>query len=379
VNFAFTPEQEELRRTARRFLDQYSTSKRVRAAMATAEGFDPEVWQRIATDLGWPALIIPEQYGGAGLGFVELVALQEELGRALLCAPFFSSVCLATNAILIGGNEEQKDRALPDLASGKALATLAWIGPNGRPGAHAVEATARRDGGDYLLSGLYPSVLDGHTAGSLVVAARTPASDGENGINLFLVSADTSGIERRPLATMDQTRKCAELRLNDVRVSSSALLGEEGAGFRPLRRTLELACVALAAEQVGGAQRCLDTAVEYAKTRVQFGRPIGSFQAIKHKCADMLVEVESARSASYWAGWVAAHDPAELPIAAPLAKAYCSEAYFHCAAENIQIHGGIGFTWEHDAHLHFKRARAGEALLGNPSYHRELIAQRIGL
>jgi alkylation response protein AidB-like acyl-CoA dehydrogenase len=175
---------------------------------------------------------------------------------------------------------------------------------------------------------------------------------------------------------MDQTRKQARLEFSST---PARLIGEEGGAAPAVRRTLDLAAVALAAEQVGGAQRCLDMAVDYAKTRIQFGRPIGSFQAIKHKCADMLLEVESAKSAAYYAGWAAAEDSDELPVVASLAKSYCSEAYFHAASENIQIHGGIGFTWEHDAHLYFKRAKSSELLLGDPSYHRELLAQRIGI
>jgi alkylation response protein AidB-like acyl-CoA dehydrogenase len=208
-------------------------------------------------------------------------------------------------------------------------------------------------------------------ANVLVVAARTPA-----GLSLFAVDENAPGLTRTPLATMDQTRKQARLELSGT---PARLIGADGGASAGLSKTLDLAAVALAAEQVGGAQRCLDMSVEYAKQRVQFGRPIGSFQAIKHKCADMLLEVESAKSAAYYAGWAAAEASDELAVVASLAKAYCSDAYFHAAAENIQIHGGIGFTWEHDAHLYFKRAKSSELLLGDPTYHRELLAQRIGL
>jgi alkylation response protein AidB-like acyl-CoA dehydrogenase len=193
---------------------------------------------------------------------------------------------------------------------------------------------------------------------------------------LFTVAGDAEGLTRTPLATMDQTRKQARLEFGGT---PAKLLGTEGEGWPVLSRVLDLAAVALAAEQVGGAQKCLEMSVDYAKVRVQFGRPIGSFQAIKHKCADMLLEVESAKSAAYYAGWAAAELNEELPTVASLAKAYCSDAYFHAAAENIQIHGGIGFTWEHDAHLYFKRAKSSQLLLGDPTYHRELLAQRIGI
>jgi len=203
------------------------------------------------------------------------------------------------------------------------------------------------------------------------VAARTGA-----GVSIFAVDGTASGLTRTPLATMDQTRKQAKLTFDNT---PAKLIGTEGEGWTVLAKTLDLAAVALAAEQVGGAQKVLEMAVQYAKDRVQFGRPIGSFQAIKHKCADMLLEVESAKSAAYYAGWAAAEDSEELPVVASLAKAYCSDAYFHAAAENIQIHGGIGFTWEHDAHLYFKRAKSSELMLGDPTYHRELLAQRIGI
>jgi alkylation response protein AidB-like acyl-CoA dehydrogenase len=214
-------------------------------------------------------------------------------------------------------------------------------------------------------------VIDGHTAQLILVAART-GSD----VSLFAVDGSAAGLTRTPLSTMDQTRKQARLEFSGV---PARLVGAEGQGWPVLVKALDLAAVALAAEQVGGAQKVLEMSVEYAKVRVQFGRPIGSFQAIKHKCADMLLEVESAKSAAYYAGWAAAEDNDELPVVASLAKAYCSDAYFHAAAENIQIHGGIGFTWEHPAHLYFKRAKSSELMLGDPTYHREQLAQRIGI
>jgi alkylation response protein AidB-like acyl-CoA dehydrogenase len=214
-------------------------------------------------------------------------------------------------------------------------------------------------------------VLDGHTADLIVVAARTDA-----GVSLFHVDSGAAGLTREALSTMDQTRKQAKLTFDGT---PAMLIGTDGQGWSVLEKVLDLVVVALAAEQVGGAQFVLEMAVQYAKDRVQFGRPIGSFQAIKHKCADMLLEVESAKSAAYYAAWCAAEMNDELPSVASLAKAYCSEAYFHAAAENIQIHGGIGFTWEHPAHLYFKRAKSSELLFGDPTYHRELLAQRIGL
>lgn len=379
MRFAFTEEQEALRSSARSFLNDHSASAQVRAAMQTETGYDPALWQRIGAELGWTAILIPETYGGLGLGYVELVALMEEMGAALLCAPFFSTVCLATNVLLIGGHEEHKQRYLRAIASGDATATLAMTEPNGRWDAAGIETVAARSDSGFVLNGTKTFVVDGHTADLLIVAARSPGSHGADGIWLFAVPAETPGIERRLLPTMDQTRKQAEITLREVCLPAAAQLSNAADGWAVLSKTLDLAAIALAAEQLGGAQRCLDLTVEYAKQRVQFGRPIGSFQAIKHKCADMLLRVESARSASYYAGWAASvHDP-ELPALASLAKAYCSDAYFQCAAEAIQIHGGVGFTWEYDVHLYFKRAKSSETLLGDATYHRELVAQRIGL
>jgi len=379
MNFTFTEEQEELRRAARGFLDDHSSPEKVRAAMQDERGYDADTWRRVGAELGWPSVIIPEAYGGIGLTYVELVALMEEMGRTLLCSPFFSTVCLAGNALLAAGTEEQKQEHLPAIAAGEKTATVAYTESNGRWDAFAVQAVARRDGEEFVLSGTKTFVVDGHTSDLLVIAARTEGSSGEGGISLFVVPADTPGIERRALPTMDQTRRQAEIGLDEVRVPAASLMGEEGEGWKPLSHALDLATIALSAEQVGGAERVLDMTVEYAKERKQFGRPIGSFQAIKHKCADMMVLVESARSASYYAGYAASVGDPEMPVLAALAKAYCSDAYFRCAAESVQIHGGVGFTWEYDVHLYFKRAKSTETLLGDAAYHRELVAQRINL
>jgi alkylation response protein AidB-like acyl-CoA dehydrogenase len=377
VNFAFTEEQQELRAAARAFLAEVSSSERVRAAMASELGYDPEVWKRIGSELGWPAAIVPEAHGGLGLGAVELVALAEAMGESLLCSPFFATVCLAAQAVLAAGSEEQKQRYLAPIAEGQVRAALATAEPGLAHDEVALEA--RRDGDGYRLDGTKRYAIDGHTADWLVVSARAPGSRGDDAVSLFAVPGDSAGLDRRALPTMDLTRRQAELRFAGVRVPASARLGEEGAGAAALRRTLDLGAIALAAESVGGAQRCLDLSVAYAKEREQFGRPIGSFQAIKHKCADMMVKVETARSAAYYAACAAAEESSELPVAASLAKAYCSEAYYHCAAESIQIFGGVGFTWEYDPHLYFKRARATESLLGTPSWHRERVARAIGL
>ncbi len=343
----------------------------VRRLLETPEGYDPAVWKQMGEQLGLQAIAIPEEYGGVGFGYVELTVIFEEMGAALLCAPYFATIALAANALLSCGDESAKKDLLPGIASGETIATLALTEDTGRWDLDAITLAATGKGGQWKLDGHKMFVIDGQTADLILVAART-----SKGVSLFAVESGGAGITRTPLATMDQTRKQARL---EFAGTPARLLGDEGGAAPALSRTLDLAAVALAAEQVGGAQRCLDMAVDYAKTRIQFGRPIGSFQAIKHKCADMLLEVESAKSAAYYAGWAAAEDSEELPVVASLAKSYCSEAYFHAAAENIQIHGGIGFTWEHDAHLYFKRAKSSELLLGDPSYHRELLAQRIGI
>jgi len=371
MNFAFSDEQEELRSAVRRFLAEKSPESEVRRLMDTSEGYDPAVWNQMAEQLGLQSLTIPEEFGGSGFTYVELVVVLEEMGAALLCAPFFSSVVLAANALLTSGDDNAKKAYLPGIASGETIATLAITEDNGKWDFSGIELAATPSSDGWVLNGHKMFVLDGHVADLIVVAARTA-----KGVSLFAVPGDAAGLTRAALPTMDQTRKQARLEFADV---PATLIGTDGGAEAGLAKTLDLAAVALAAEQVGGAQHVLDASVEYAKTRIQFGRPIGSFQAIKHKCADMLLEVESAKSAAYYAAWAAAEDSDELPVVASLCKSYCSEAYFHAAAENIQIHGGIGFTWEHPAHLYFKRAKSSELLFGDPAYHRELLAQRIGI
>jgi alkylation response protein AidB-like acyl-CoA dehydrogenase len=371
MNFAFTEEQEELRKTVRAFLEAKSAETAVREQMETDNGYDAAVWGQMGEQLGLQGLAIPEEFGGSGYSFVELGIVLEEQGRALLCAPFFSTVVLAANTLLHSGDDAAKAAFLPGIASGETIATLAFTEPSGKWDESGITTEATASGDGWTLNGVKSFVLDGHIASLIIVAARTA-----KGVSLFTVAGDAAGLTRTSLSTMDQTRKQAKL---EFAGTPATLLGTEGEGWAVLSTVLDLAAVGLAAEQVGGAQKVLEQAVEYAKVRVQFGRPIGSFQAIKHKCADMLLEVESAKSAAYYGLWCAAEQNDELPSVASLAKAYCSEAYFHATAENIQIHGGIGFTWEHPAHLYFKRAKSSELLFGDPTYHRELLAQRIGI
>jgi len=371
MNFGFSEEQDELRKMVRRFLEEKSPETEVRRLMATDEGYDPAVWSQMANELALQALGIPEAYGGQGFGPVELYVVFEEMGAALLCSPYFSTVALAANALLHVGSEANKQQFLPGIASGETIATLCVTDDAGEWNVANTQMSANGSGANFTLSGVASYVTDGAIANLILVPAKTA-----KGLSLFAVDASASGLTRTALLTMDQTRKQARLEFSNV---AATLVGTEGGAQAGLETALQIAAAMLAAEQVGGAQRVLDNAVSYAKDRVQFGRPIGSFQAIKHKCADMLLDVESAKSAAYYAAYCAQELNDELPIAASLAKSFCSEAYFHCAAENIQIHGGIGFTWEHHAHLYFKRAKSSELFLGEPAYHRELLADRLGI
>ncbi|MEX2625980.1 MAG: acyl-CoA dehydrogenase family protein, partial [Ilumatobacteraceae bacterium] len=283
MNFAFTEEQEELRSTVRAFLESKSPEEAVREQMETDTGFDPAVWKQMAEQMGLQGLHIPEEHGGSGYSFIELGIVLEEMGRALLCAPFFSSVVLAANTLMHSGDDAAAAEYLPGIASGETIATVAYTEPSGKWDESGIEMEATKSGDGYTLSGTKMFVIDGHTANLIIVAARTGGS-----VSLFAVDGDASGLTRTALSTMDQTRKQAKLEFDGV---PAKLVGTEGKGWDVLSTVLDLAAVGLAAEQVGGAQKTLEMAVEYAKVRVQFGRPIGSFQAIKHKCADMLLEV----------------------------------------------------------------------------------------
>jgi alkylation response protein AidB-like acyl-CoA dehydrogenase len=366
----FTVEQEQLRSVVRQFLEAKSPEPVVRELMRADRGFDEAVWKQMASELGLQGLAIPESYGGSGFGFQELSLVLEEMGRALLCAPYFSSVVLAAYTLLESTDEEAKADFLPRIAAGDLVATLAVVEESGNWDEGAIAASAVDNNG-WLISGTKTFVLDGHVADLLLVVARTA-----NGISLFAVDGDAPGVTRELLPTLDLTRKQAKVTFEGV---AARLIGSEGNVWPTIERVLQLATVALAAEQVGGAQFVLDSAVDYAKLRIQFGRPIGSFQAIKHKCANMLLAVETARSAAYYAASCANESHEDFPLVASLAKAYCSEAYLQAATDNIQIHGGIGFTWEHSAHLYFKRAQTSAVLLGSPVHHRELVADRLGI
>ncbi|MDG5486739.1 acyl-CoA dehydrogenase family protein [Mycolicibacterium gadium] len=359
-------ESDDLRQAVREFLGVTSPGTRVRDLMATDEGYARAVWKQMANELGLHGIAIPEQFGGAGATMAELAVVFEEMGAALLCAPFFSTVALAAHAILCSGDTAAMADYLPGLVDGSTTATLILNGRLEAWDPHAVTLTARADGTGHRIQGDAELVLDGHTADVVLVAAKTAA-----GTSLFAIAAEADGLSRQPLATLDRTRKVARIQFNDV---AARLIGTDGDAAAGLANTGDLATVALAAEQVGAAQRCLDMAVEYAKERIQFGRAIGSFQAVKHRCADMLVLVEGARSAAVHAAGAA---DAELSIAASVAKIACSEAFLQVALDNMRIHGGIGFTWEHDAHLYVRRAKATQLMFGSPDFHADRLAELV--
>src|SRR5579859_32268 len=382
MKLAMSAEQTELRDSVRRFLSDRSPLPRVRELMDAENATDEQVWQHAAGQLGLQAIAIPEEYGGAGFSFVEQAIILEELGAALYTGPYLASAVLAATALQASSDEAAKRDLLPGIASGATIATLAFTEDDGSWEPDAIMlAAVEDDGGAWRLDGHKSFVLDGGTADLILAVARTGG-----GLSLFAVEAaaagdgaagdGAAGLQRKELQTLDQTRRLARLEFSAV---PARLIGSAGDGAAILDRTLDVAAVALAAEQLGGAQRALDMAVAYAKIRYQFGRPIGSFQAIKHRCADLLLEVESLRSAVTYAAASVAEDSAEVPVVAALVQALASDTYFHVAAENIQIHGGIGFTWEHDAHLYFKRAKSSELFLGDANYHRERLATRIGL
>ena len=377
MNFSLSEEQQALQGLVRQFLAENAPLSVVRERMAMAEPHDATLWQRLSGELGLAGMSIDEAYGGLGLGAVERTVVVEEMGRALFVGPFFSTVCWAAPLWAAAGTSAQKSEVLSGIAAGELLSSVAWLEPGGGRGPDGVQLSAVLQGDEWVLDGQKTRVLDGQIADWLIVAARVGA--GLEDISLFAVRGDSVGLARERVPSVDQTRTFADMTLRQVRVPKEALIGEQGAGWPLLMRSVDVAACALAAEQVGAAEACMDLSVTYAKVREQFGRPIGSFQAVKHRCADMLLQVESARSAAYYAGWAAGAPGADAGRAAALAQAYCSDALFFCAAECIQLHGGIGFTWEHDAHLFFKRAQSAKTLLGSPTEHRERVALELGL
>src|SRR5574341_119509 len=379
MNFGFNEEQDLLRSTARKFFENECASETVRKLMDGPEGMTPDLWKKIA-EQGWTGLIFADEHGGMGLGFVDLVVLMEEMGRAVVPGPFFSTVLLGGLAIREAATDAQKKTWLPKISSGEARATLAWMEPSAELGARGITLQAAAKGAGFTLSGTKLFVHDAHTADVIVVAARTASGkSAEEGVSLFLVPKGTPGMSVTLLPTMDQTRKLCEVELKDVALGAEALMGQAGSGWAPLARVIDRATVALCAEMCGGAQKVLEMTVEYAKIRQAFGRPIGSYQGVKHRAADMLVDVENSKSITYYAAWAMDEGVPEGPLAVSMAKAYVSDAYRRVSGAGIQLHGGIGFTWEHDLHLYFKRAKGSEFTFGDATWDRERVAQLVNL
>jgi alkylation response protein AidB-like acyl-CoA dehydrogenase len=378
MDIGFSEEQELLRDTARKFFDDACTTKFVREMMATEAAITPEFWRRLA-EQGWLGIAYPEADGGSGLGLVDVVVLMEEVGRAVMPGPFPATVLLGGAAIAKAGSAAQRQEWLPRIAAGEVKASLAATEPNARWDAAGITLGARETRGGFSLSGSKMFVPDAHLADALVVAARTrDGSTMEDGVSLFLVPRDSAGVGVRVLPSIDETRKTCEVRFDNVVVPADALLGELHGGWAPLARVAEGAAVALAAEICGAAQKVLEITVDYAKLRVAFGKPIGTYQGVKHKCADMLVEIENAKSLTYYAARAVDEGDPEAAVAVSMAKAAASDAGRKVCAAGIQLHGGIGMTWEHDLHLYLKRAKADEIAFGDATWHRERIAQLMG-
>jgi acyl-CoA dehydrogenase len=365
MNFDFSHDQKVLRDQARKFLAEHASSARVRRVLDTDTPYDAELWQGMG-EMGWMSTAIPEAHGGAGFGYLELCVIAEELGRSLAPTPFASTIYLAAEALLRAGSEAQRRRWLPRIAQGQAIGCFALA--EGPHPSTPDSVTTRESGG--RISGVKLPVLDGDVADFAVVAARA----GAGGLGLFLVDLAGPGVSRAPVSTIDPTRSHGRLAFAGAPAEP---LGAPGEGALLLERLLDRAAVLVAFEQVGGAQAALDMAREYAVGRFAFGRQIASFQAIKHKLADMYVAVELARSNVYYGAWALSKDAPELPVAAAAARVAASEAYDHAAKENIQTHGGMGFTWEFDCHLHYRRAKLTGLWLGSARRWKDLLIARL--
>jgi alkylation response protein AidB-like acyl-CoA dehydrogenase len=366
-----TDEQEELRQTVRKFLEAKSPEAVVRRRMDEPDGHDDALWRQMADQLGLQGIALPEEYGGLGFGAVELAIIMEEMGRVLCTEPFFGSAVLAASVVLGCGEEAAKAKLLPAIASGRMIACFAGdLDPaTNRP----VERLGlRQTVHGYRLTGEALAVTGADVADTMIVAAEDESGD----VLVAQLPAGAAGASVIPLTTVDLTRRQSRLRFSGAEVE---IIGRAGEHSARLREALDLAIVALAAEQVGGADRCVHMGVDYAKQRVQFGRTIGSFQAIKHMCANMLMSVELSRASAAWGAWTASNEPANLRQAASFVKAYCGDVYFDVASQNIQLHGGIGFTWDYPAQLYFKRAKSTQVVLGSPADHRRALATLLRL
>lgn len=366
-------ELEDLRSMLRGYLAERLSEENLREAIGRDPGYDVSVWRDLADQLGLVSLPIPTEFGGDGYSFVEMRVVLEEMGRVLLPGPYLSTVVLGVSALLVSADADIQSRYLPEIAAGTTTATFAVAEDSGKWDAESLDTAARSTDGGWVLRGRKPFVLDGMTADLVLVVAST-----ESGPTLFAVEGDAPGLRRTEMTTLDLTRRLAQLDFDDV---PAIVVGRLGEGRRVVDYVTDRFMVALAAEQLGAAKACLEASSAYARERVQFGRPIGSFQAIKHKCADMFVKVRLAEAAvseaaDALAGVPDAPDPA---VASALAHVVCSESLMFVSAENIQVHGGIGFTWEHPAHLFFRRAKSSQLLLGGPAFYYDQLLMRMGI
>ncbi len=378
MDIRLNEDQIEIARQARKFCENESPIDFVRAMYEDERGFTDDLWSKIV-EMGWTAMRIPEAHGGLDMDLMDLAVVMEEMGRAVVPGPFFSTVLLASEIIMEAGSDSQKTSYLSRMAEGEIRGSLALHEQESGADLSHIQMEARNDGEGFVLDGTKLFVPDAHSADFIVSAARTKAGkDRTEGVTLFLVDLDADGVSVTLLPTMEGGRKLCAVEFTGVSLSREAILGDLHKGWGPLSRVLQRAQVGLCAECIGGAQRAMEMATEYAKVRVQFDQPIGAYQSIKHRCAQMFVEVESGRSILYWAAWAQDHgDAREAALSASVAKAFCSEVYRNASASAIQVLGGTGFSWEHDIHLYLKRAKANEMALGDPVYHREQVAQLI--
>ena len=377
MHFAFTEEQALIHDTARAFCAEHGAASRLRKAIESPLGYDEATWRAIGEEMGWCGIALPAEVGGSALGSVELAILCEQMGRVLLPSPFLATVALAAPAIALAGTAAQREALLPGIAAGRTRATLAIANADGAPGLEGIGPRLARSKRGWRLDGAAGFVIHADAVDLLVVAARATGSQGADGVSLAVVDLDHAGVSIERLTMLDQTRPMSRVLFESAVVAPESILGDPGEAGPALGTALARAQAALAAEQLGGAEAALEIATEHAKTRIQFDRPIGSFQAVKHRLADMMVATEAARSAAYYAACAADELPEEFDEAAAIAGCWCSETFTGCTAGMIQLLGGVGFTWEHVAHLYFKRARAASTLLGSPAWHRERIAVRL--
>jgi alkylation response protein AidB-like acyl-CoA dehydrogenase len=374
MDFDFTEDQNMLRDLAREFLTEQVSVAHIREMMEDELGYDKDLYRRF---LGLGLIPLPEEYGGAGFGMVETAIIMEEMGRIPYPGPLFGTIVLAGQALMQSGDERAMARYLPDMANGDLVVSLAFLEDSASWTPATIQATAKKDGDAYTLKGKKRFVPWGAQADVLLVAARTSGDEEADGISLFAVPADADGIEIDPETMLDLNSRTATVKLNDVSVGADALIGEEGNAWPGLDLTIQCAAVAASAEMLGAARRSLEMSVDYAKVRRQFGQVIGQFQAIKHKLAEMLEQVENAHSATYYAAWALDADAPDATLAASVAKSTANEASRHVCGEAIQVHGGIGFTWEYDLHLYWKRAKHQEVFYGDSDYHRERVLQEV--